>query len=258
MKIIPLIFSLSLLTACNNKQAAEESTRLSKESKTLIQNNKLAEALQAVEKSIQLDPTNYAAYNNRAYINSKMNKPAKEVLADYYKALSINPGYDISLFSLTNYYFSAKNYDSTIARANIYLLYASQYNFDKKQTQHIYAIRGESEYMLGGYDAAIPDINKAIELDSADAGAYKLLGDCYLYKDSVDRAIKAFTTAIQLNSNYYQAYLGRAKTYEKLNTAKYVSLAAQDYKTAFIINPLAEDIYATNSPLFKKIKQVSK
>lgn len=255
MKIMHLILTLSVLTACNTKQDAKESTRLSNQSKILIQDNKLDEALQIVEKSIQLDPTNYAAYNNRAYINTEKNKPSEQVLADYYKALSIKPDYAISLYSLANYYFSIKNYDSTIARANIYFHYANKYNPNKKLTQHVYAIRGESQYMLTNFDEAILDINKAIELDSLDAAAYKLLGDCYLYKNSIDRAIKELTKAIQLDSNYYEAYLGRAKAYEKLNTSKHFSLAEQDYKTVFKINSKAEDIYETNSKLFLKIKQ---
>ena len=211
--------TLFALAACNTKQDAKESSRLNNQSKILIHNNKLDEALKVVEKSIQLDPTNYAAYNNRAYINTKKNKPNAQVLSDYYKALSIKPGYDISLYSLTNYYFSVKNYDSTIARANIYFDYSNKYNFDKKLTQHIYAIRGESKYMLTEFDNAILDLNKAIELDSTKAGSYKLLGDCYLYKNSIERAIRELNKAIQLDSNYYQAYLGRANCYEKLKTS---------------------------------------
>ena len=103
MKIMHLILTLSVLTACNTKQDAKESTRLSNQSKILIQDNKLDEALQIVEKSIQLDPTNYAAYNNRAYINTEKNKPSEQVLADYYKALSIKPDYAISLYSLDDF-----------------------------------------------------------------------------------------------------------------------------------------------------------
>lgn len=258
MKIILLILTVSVLTACTSKQDAKESTRLSNQSKILLQDGKLDEALTVVEKSIQLDPTNHAAYNNRAYINAEKNKPEEQVLADYYKALSIKPDYDVSLYSLANYYHSIKNYDSTIARANIYFNYADKYNFDKNLTQHIYGISGESKYMLANFDEAILDINKAIELDSLDPSSYKVLGDCYLYKNSFDRAIKEYTKAIRLNANYYQAYLGRAKCYEKLNTSDFLVSAEQDYQSAFKIKPDVEDIYNTNSNLFKQLKQVIK
>lgn len=258
MKIIQLILTLSVLTACTSKQDEKESTQLSNQSKILLQDGKLDEALIVVEKSIQLDPTNYAAYNNRAYINAEKNKPSEQVLADYYKALSIKPDYDISLYSLANYYHSIKNYDSTIARANIYFDYADKYNFDKKLTQHIYGISGESKYILANFNEALLDINKAIELNSLDAAAYKVLGDCYFYKDSIDRAIKELTKAIQLDSNYYQAYLGRARCYEKFNTSDFLALAEKDYKTAFKLNPKADDIYETNSKLFKQLKQINK
>jgi tetratricopeptide (TPR) repeat protein len=258
MKIILLILNLSVLISCNTKEDAKESTRLSSQSDILIKDKKLDEALTVLEKSIQLDPTNYVAYNNRAYINTERKKSSEQILADYYKALSIKPDYEISLYSIANYYFEIKNYDSTIARTNIYFDYADIYNFDKKLMQHNYAIRGESKYMLTHFDEAILDINKAIELDSLDAGAHKLLGDCYLYKNSFERAIKEYGKAIRLNNTYYQAYLGRAKSYEKLNTSNFLALAEQDYRAAFKINPDADDIYNTNSELFKQIKQVSK
>ncbi len=255
MRLIQMILILSVFATCNTKQDAKESTRLSHQSKILIQENKLDEALEIIEKSIQLDSTNYVAFNNRAYIKFQKDKSSKDAFADYYKALLLKPNYEISLFSLANYYFEIKNYDSTISRANDYFDYAAKYNFDKKQIQHIYAIRGESNYMLTNFDDAITDLNKAIELDSTDAGSYKNLGDCHFYKKSIDQAIKEFPKAIELDKNYYQAFLARARCYEKLNTSKNLALAEQDYQAAFKINPKVDDIYETNSTLFIQIKQ---
>ncbi len=254
MKLYSFVLLLSILTSCQSQTNIKESTKLSNKSKILLLEDKIDEAEIVVEKSIQLDPTNYAAYNNRAFIKTKQNKPKEEVIEDYKKALRLKPNYDISLYSLTNYYFEIKDYESTIANANIFLDYSVKEDFDKTLIQHIYAISGESKYMIGEFDNAIIDIKKAIELDSDDAECHKLLGDCYLYKNSLTEALKELTTAIILNESYYQAYLARAKCYESLQDAKSMRLAELDFKKAFEINPKAEDIYNTNSTLFKTLK----
>jgi len=254
MKLYFIVFILSILTSCDSQKNSKESTRLSNESKSLLENNKIEEAEIVVKKSIQLDPTNYAAYNNRAFIKLRQKKPKEEIIADYKKALQLKPNYDISLYSLTNYYFEIKDYESTIANANIYLDYSVKEDFDTKLTQHIFAISGESKYMIGEFDNAIIDIKKSIELDTADAESHKLLGDCYLYKNSFAEALKELTTAIRLNDTYYQAYLARAKCYESLQDSKSMELAELDYKKVFELNPKAEDIYKTNSTLFKRLK----
>ena len=254
MKLYFLVFILSILTSCDSQTNRKESTRLSNESKSLLENNKIEEAEIVVNKSIQLDPTNYAAYNNRAFIKLRQNKSKEEIIADYKKALQLKPNYAISLYSLTNYYFEIKDYESTITNANIYLDYSAKEDFDPKLTQHIYAISGESKYMIGEFDNAIIDIKKSIEFDTADAESHKLLGDCYLYKNSFDNSIKELTTAIRLKDTYYQAYLARAKCYESLKNPESIELAILDYKKAFELNPKAEDIYKTNSTLFNKLK----
>jgi tetratricopeptide (TPR) repeat protein len=184
----------------------------------------------------------------------RQNKSKEEVIADYKKALEQKPNYEISLYSLTNYYFEIKDYENTITNANIYLDYSKKENFDTKLKQHIYAISGESKYMTGEFDNAIIDIKKALEIDSTKAESHKLLGDCYLYKNSFTDALTEFSTALRLKSIYYQAYLARAKCYESLQTPKAMQLAEMDYQKAFEQNPKAEDIYQTNSPLFKKLK----
>lgn len=258
MKAIQFIFAILFFATCNTRNNATESTRLSSESKRLLEENRLEEAQIVLEKSIELDPTNYVAYNNRAFLKIKQNKPSKEILADLKKALEIKPDYEISLSTLTNYFHSIKDYDKTIQCANVYLDYAAKQNFDPRLTQHIYGLRGESRYLKRDFDNAIKDCKTAIELDSTDAGSHKIIGDCYFYKNSVDAAIKEFTIAIKLDSNYYQPYLARARSYESKKMPALLFLAEKDYQAAFTINPAVEDIYETNSVLFRKIKQSNK
>ena len=240
---------------CNNAKNEKESEMLSNESKILLQENKLQEAEAIIQKAILLDPNNYVAYNNRAYLKIKQNKSSEEILSDYRESLRLKPDYEISLYSLANYFHEIKDYKRAIEHAAVYLEYASKNNFDKKLIQNIYGLRGDSKYMSGRFNEAIPDIKMALALDSTDAASHKNLGDCYFDKDSIANAIQEYTKAITLDSNYYQAYLARARSYESSEIPDLLNLAEKDYVSALKINPSAQDIYETNSPLLKKIKQ---
>lgn len=255
MKLFSITFCFFIFLSCNNTKNEKESDRLSNDSKILLEENKLEEAQTILQKAIELDPNNYVAFNNRAYLKIKQNKSSEEILLDFRKALDLRPDYEISLYSLANYFHKIKDYKSAIENADIYLEYAKKNKFDNKLIQHIYGLRGDSKYMSGKFDESIPDLKTALKLDSTDAAAHKDLGDCYFHNNSIKTAIKEYTNAIALDSNYYQAYLARARTYEDSKLLSLIILAERDYKKAFKINPFASDIYETNSPLFKKTKQ---
>lgn len=255
MKFFFISFYFFIFLSCNNTENKKKSERLSNESKVLLEDNKLEEAQTIIQKSIELDPENYVAFNNRAYLKIKQNKSSEEILSDFRKALNLKPNYEISLYSLANYFHEIKDYKSAIENANIYLEYARRNKFDNKLIQHIYGLRGDAKYMSGKFDEAIPDLKTALKLDSTDAAAHKDLGDCYFNNNLVETAIKEYTIAIALDSNYYQAYLARARSYESSKLPSLMILAERDYIRAFKINPFANDIYETNSPLFKKTKQ---
>jgi hypothetical protein len=58
MKRYSIIFLLFIFSSCNSQTNSKESTKLSNESKLLLQDNKIDEAEKVIAKSIQLDPTN--------------------------------------------------------------------------------------------------------------------------------------------------------------------------------------------------------
>jgi tetratricopeptide (TPR) repeat protein len=258
MKISLLLLLLTSLLSCHSTNDKNESTKLSHQSKILIEEQKFDEAKIVIDKAIELDPINYVAYNNRAYLGIRQKKSSTEILYDLKRSLDIKPDYEIALYTLTNYYFEIKDYNKSIESGNIYLNYAKKRQFDIKLKQHIYSIIGESKYMNRDFENAITAIETSLQLDSNDAGSHKNLGDCYFYKNNFNPAIKEFDIAISLNNNYYQAYLARARTYEKINNGISLKFAKEDYKTAFRINPKAEDIYETKSVLFNKAKLSNK
>ena len=64
----------------------------------------------------------------------------------------------------------------------------------------------------GDFDRAIAAYTKAIELNP-DYGAYYNRGVAYKSKDDSERAVADFTKAIELNRNFAEAYFNRGEIY---------------------------------------------
>lgn len=109
-----------------------------------------------------------------------------------------------------------------------------------------YQKRASSNIANGEYDLAIADLNKVIELKSADAMTYLNRGFAYHNKTSYDLAIADFDKAIELNPKDSSAYFNRGSSYEKIgNTQK----ALVDYQKAF-------ELDATNEPAKNGLKRL--
>lgn len=248
--ILPCLFAFSCQSSTNTiSEKQKQSIQLTIKSKELLKKGVLDSAEILIEKAIELDPRNFTAFNNRAYLKRELNYPPKEVIADLKRSLEIKPGYDMALFSLANYAFDLKHYNKTIELANQVISLSDYIDVGPDEIQQLYAIRGESYKNLENYDKAISDLQTALRMKPDIASSYKELGDCYYYgtKD-ITLAIEHYTKAISLDSNYYQAFLGRAQCYE--NTAPALTNAANaNYQSALQINPNLQDIYNTNSTL---------
>ena len=256
----PLIIAFFTFIGCGQSNTISDSQKMQSveltiRSKELLQKKSLDSAAILLKTAIELDPNNYTAYNNRAYLKFKDGHSPGDVLADYKKSLEIKPDYDIALFSIANFYFHNKDYANAIEYANQLLNLNKRTEVTSSEIQHIYSIRGESYKYSQDYGKAISDLRKALQMNPKDAGANKELGDC-LYYDSknMDLAIQLYTKAINLDSMYYQAFLGRAQCYENKSPAD-VEAARMDYQRAVEINPDLEDIYDTKSALLIAAKQ---
>ena len=95
---------------------------------------------------------------------------------------------------------------------------------------------------VGETDMAINDYNAIIKIDPAYADAHYNLGyiDC-AFKEDFNSAIKHFTDAIRINSDYVEAFYNRGLCFESLNDKQ---SAMKDYIAALGIVPtykLAKD-----------------
>jgi len=69
--------------------------------------------------------------------------------------------------------------------------------------------RGIALALVGLYEQAVTEFNKAIELDLEYAEAYNNRGNAYWNKGNFDRAIADYDKAIELDPEYAEAYSNR-------------------------------------------------
>ncbi|MDO9390774.1 MAG: tetratricopeptide repeat protein [bacterium] len=118
-------------------------------------------------------PSADIAYNNRgnAYQAKGLYDPA---LADYRKALEINPGYKSIYLNRGNLFNATKKYTLAIADYDRALLIDSGY-------VEAYNSRGAAYGALNQFDLAIQDFERAVSLDVNNAEAHNNLGIAYYY-----------------------------------------------------------------------------
>ena len=100
--------------------------------------------------------------------------------------------------------------------------------------------RGLSAEDKGDFDRAIKDFTTAIELKPDFAGAYNSRGIAYSRKGDFDRAIKDFTTAIELKPDFAGAYNNRGIAYVKKRD---FDKAIQNYDKAIELKPRLAEAY---------------
>ncbi len=90
-----------------------------------------------------------------------------------------------------------------------------------------YQNRANSNFVMGEYDAAIPDYNKAIELNPKDSTIYFSRALAYFNNKSFNLAIVDFDKVIELDPKEEMAYFKRASALEKVGNFE---KALSDYK----------------------------
>lgn len=112
-------------------------------------------------------------YEARGTAHANENRDVIAALKDYTKALSINPSLWDSYKYKGNIYGMQKMYDRSVADLSTYL---EQF---PESVPEIYN-RGLSYANMERNQEAIADFNRALELDSTFARAYRARGNCYL------------------------------------------------------------------------------
>lgn len=97
-----------------------------------------------------------------------------------------------------------------------------------------YFHRGNAYAALGNLEQAIKDYEKAIDIDPKNADAYYNLGNIYANLKDYQRAILNFNFAVKLNPKYTEAYNNRGMAYDNIGNHK---RAIDDFDMAIKLNP---------------------
>ena len=227
------------------------------------------EAIEYLNKAIELNPNYSEFYNNRGNIQKILNN-IENSIEDFDKAIELNPNYSEAYNNIAllqkkcGYYSDALKYinlsiklkpnlpESYNNRAMIKLDLADD-NYQKflmnnnymKSYIYLYnyysEIKESSEKLLHReYKEILEDLNIALKLNSKYENAYINAGIVKSKLKMYDEAIKDFEKAIELNPNNYNIYENRALTKSYLEN---YNGAIEDYDKAIELKPQDSKLY---------------
>ncbi len=131
-----------------------------------------------------------------------------QAIADYGKALEINPRYAEAYSNRGAAWQSKGQYDQAIAD------YGKALEINPRYAEAYYN-RGVAWQSKGRYDQAIADYGKALEINPRYAEAYSNRGNAWQGKGQYDQAIADYGKALEINPRYAEAYFNKGFVCEK-------------------------------------------
>ena len=158
-------------------------------------------ALNDLNKVIQLSPKSMSGYDLRGDIYCFGKNNNKKAIADYSRAIKLDPKYYWLYIERAEAYFGEKKYSKAIKDYSV----AIKTNSESKRLQaQFYNSRGICYYSTGNYNKAINDYNKAIKLVQTQdrpiflAEIYNNRGKVYKATGECDKALLDFRKVIEL------------------------------------------------------------
>jgi tetratricopeptide (TPR) repeat protein len=168
---------------------------------------RFTEAVTAYDEAIKIQSHPWA-YNNRALVYDKL-KDYPKALADYERALSLNPDDALAYLNRGNVYDELKDYPKALADYER----ALSLNPDDAQA---YLNRGNVYDELKDYPKALADYERALSLNPDDALAYYNRGNVYAELKDYPKALADYNQALRINPEFGEAYGNRGLMYARL------------------------------------------
>jgi len=195
---------------------------------------KYDEAIESFNKAIELDPSNFDAFNDRGRAYDAKQEYDKAI-DDYSTAIGINSRIAYVFNNRGNAY-QKKNepeYDKAIED------YCTTLKLDPKYA-NAYNGRAYTYAKIGKFFKALADYSEAIKLNPDYALPYENRGLTYIDIGKYDEAIEDFTKALSLDPNKYSTYLSRGDAYKDKGN---YNMAAADYTEAIRLKPDCAEAY---------------
>jgi len=113
-----------------------------------------------------------------------------------------------------------------------------------------YSNRGGAYLTLGNLDAAMADLNKALEINPELALAYSNRGGAYLNLGNYEAAMADFNKALEINPELAEAYGNRGGAYNDLGN---LDAAMADFNKALEINPELAEAYGNRGLAYNNL-----
>jgi len=214
--------------------------------------------------TLRVSPFSWLAHSNLA-VALQAKGEDDEALAEFQKALAINPDFAQDYVELSNIYLEKGRADDAIvacrkaldlvpkfARAhyNLGIALAQKGQVDEAMTEFRKALVidpsfGEADGNLGNallqtgrVDEAMAEFQRALALDPNHAEVHNSYGVAFLQKGQVDEAIAQFQSALKINPNYAKAHCNLGSTFAQKGQ---MEEAIAEFQKAVAIKPdLAE------------------
>ncbi len=164
---------------------------------TLERNHDYSTALSIWDDTVEKNPGNYRAHNNRG--NAYGNKgDLDKAIADYSQAIRLKPKYAKAWYNRGVAYRRKGDLDKAIDDYNQAIRIRPQY-------ADAWYNRGVAYARKGDLDKAVADYSQAIRLDPEHAKAYNNRGNAYFNKGDLDKAIADYNQAVRSKPKFAEA-----------------------------------------------------
>jgi serine/threonine protein kinase/tetratricopeptide (TPR) repeat protein len=152
------------------------------------------QATEELERAVQAEPTNDAAYRGLAQAYERLGKPA-EAEKIYQRAVRLRPDYWAGYSWLGAFYFEQARYaDAEKMFQKVVMLAPDSFRG--------YYNLGAIELGEGRYEDAVQELKHSIAIRPSSA-AYSNLGTTYFYLRRYDQAVSAYAEAVKLDDKDY-------------------------------------------------------
>ena len=158
-------------------------------------------------------------YIYRGYVKSRLGD-IKGAVKDYERAENLKKKYYYVFFLRARIKEKNKNYKGALKD------YDDAINFNKNKTKKLFAKKAIIKIEIGEDQAAIRDLNRAIDFYPTNEFLYFKRGQAKIRMHNLKSSINDFNKAIEINSKYWTAYFHRGLA-KKLKANDYGSIKSK-------------------------------
>ncbi|MBN3940899.1 AAA-like domain-containing protein [Nostoc sp. NMS9] len=190
------------------ERLAGKAKLLRNEGNRLASDERYKEAISKYNRSLKLNPNNAEALTLRAFAfwNLDRENHKREILADLKQAIELDPKIARAWVKLGSYYGMEYQFTNALPVLNQAVKLDIGNDDGAIYTRsYLYYLAARNDEKLGEfskkelYEKALEDLNRAIELNSADWEAFSGLGEVYEDQGDDDQALLNYDRAMQLN-----------------------------------------------------------